>query len=148
MTGYRKRSGLTQKDRERIESIVRQALEERVLLQRVIHPDNGIDIPVQELAAKTLEDAESAAEELRERWRLGLDSIANVTQVLEAHYVHVIEVDESEKFDGISAIVQDGEGDGEVRAAAVVARRGLAGERQRLSLLHELGPADRTAPGR
>ena len=133
---YRKRSRLTRKEQERIQSIVGRALEERVHLYDLIQPDNNIDIPVQLLPVKIVEDAEYAAAQLRRQWELGLDPIAHVTHVLEAHNVHVLEVEASEKFDGISAVVRNP--DGQVKAAAVVVRRGLPGERQRLSLLHEL----------
>ena len=134
--GYRKRTRLTKKEQERIKSIVRQALEERVRLQDILQPGNGVDIPVQSLVVKTLNDAERAAEELRERWNLGLDPIASVTTILETHHVHVIEVKASETFDGISAVVRDDQG--QIKAAAVVVRQGISGERQRFSLIHEL----------
>ena len=134
--GYRKRTRLTKKEQERIKSTVRQALEERVRLQDILQPGNGVDIPVQSLVVKTLNDAERAAEELRERWNLGLDPIASVTTILEAHHVHVIEVKASETFDGISAVVHDDQG--QIKAAAVVVRQGISGERQRFSLIHEL----------
>jgi len=96
--GYRKKTRLTKKEQERIQSIVRQALEERVRLQDILQPGNGVDIPVQGLVVKTLNDAEHAAEELRERWNLGLDPIANVTTILETHHVHVIEVKASGNY--------------------------------------------------
>jgi hypothetical protein len=70
-------------------------------------------------------------------WQLGLDPIANVTDVLECHSVQVLEIDAGEKFDGISAVAYDD--GGQKRSAAVVTRRGVPGERQRLSLAHELG---------
>ena len=49
----------------------------------------------------------------------------------------MIEIDAAEKFDGISAVTYDPGGRG--HSAAVVTRRGVPGERQRLSLAHELG---------
>jgi len=94
-------------------------------------------LPVQEFAIEKLEDTETAAIALRDQWQLGLDPIANVTDVLERHLVHVIEIDAAEKFDGISAVAYDESG--KKRSAAVVTRRGIPGERQRLSLAHELG---------
>lgn len=136
IVAYRKGSRLSKKEQERIESVVWLALEERVRLQNIIQPDNGIDMPVQEMPVEKLDDAEVAAAKLRERWNLGVDPIANVTNMLEAHNVHVIEIDTSEKFDGISALAQD-ESKQNI-AAAVVSRRSLPGERQRLSLIHEL----------
>jgi hypothetical protein len=57
--------------------------------------------------------------------------------MLEDHLVHVLELDGPENFDGISALVMDAHG--KPKAAAVVSRKGVAGERQRLNLAHELG---------
>lgn len=135
--GYRKRKSLPKKWQETFEADVSRKLEERFKLQEYCCNDVLFDLPVHSFVIKTEEDAERAAEALREKWRLGVDPISDLTAVLEAHLVHVIEYDAPEKFDGISATVE-GE-DGEVRAAAVVCRLGCAGERQRLSLSHELG---------
>ena len=93
---------------------------------------------MESLAVCTTEDIERAAEKCREEWELGIDPVANVTDVLEAHSVHVLEVDADERFDGLSAVVHGRDQQRQPRAAAVVARRGLPRDRQRLSLLHEL----------
>lgn len=134
---YRKGSGLPKKEQERIESLVRQTLEERVQLQELIGKIEDAAVPVQALPGETVEDAERAARDLREQWNLGLDSIASVMGVMESHCIHGLEIDARDRFDGISAVAYDEEQ--RVKAAAVVTRRGVAGERQRLNLTHELG---------
>ncbi len=134
---YRKGSGLRKREQAKVEVFVRQALEDRVHLQELVQEHNGTDVPVQEWRVRSLDDAENAAGELRSRWNLGSDPIASVTGVLEDHHIHVLEIDARERFDGISAVAS---GDaGHVAAAAVVSRRGVPGERQRLNLAHELG---------
>ncbi len=134
---YRKRSALAAKEQARVESLVEFSLEERVRLQQFVGQGLGADVPVRQFHVATLEDAELAAEQLRTRWELGHDPIANVTTMLEDRLVHVIEIDAHDHFDGISAVVSDNEHT--IVAAAVVAQRGRPGERQRLSLAHELG---------
>ena len=57
--------------------------------------------------------------------------------VLEDHFIHIIEVDASETFDGISAVGRDN--DKNVLAAAIATRRGTPGDRHRLNIAHELG---------
>ena len=57
--------------------------------------------------------------------------------VLEDHHIHVLEIDTSDQFDGIAAVAYDERKNR--KAAAVVARQRLPGERQRLDYLHELG---------
>jgi Zn-dependent peptidase ImmA (M78 family)/DNA-binding XRE family transcriptional regulator len=134
---YRKRASLTMKEQQHVESLVEHALEKRVRLQQLLGQGLAADVPVQFFHVNSLEDAEDAAEQLRSRWELGVEPIANVTHMLEDRLVHVVEVDAHEHFDGISAVVSDDEH--ATIAAAVVTQHGRPGERQRLSLAHELG---------
>jgi len=134
---YRKGSGLLKKEQANVEAFVANALEERIRLYTITGQSDGSCIPVQELKIRKVEDAEDAAEQLRSNWNLGLDPIADMTGVLEDHNVHVLEVTVRDKFDGISAVGLDDEN--KVKAGAVVSRRGVPGERQRLNLAHELG---------
>lgn len=133
---YRKGSGLLKGDQEQVESLVRETLESRVRLQELTQVGNGSELPVRAFHVAGSEDAERAAEELREHWQLGLDPIASLVDVLEDHRVHVLKVAASAKFDGISAVAVKDE---QVVAAAVVSREGVPGERERLNLAHEVG---------
>jgi Zn-dependent peptidase ImmA (M78 family) len=134
---YRRRSGLRVRDRESVEALVERQLEVRVRLQELMRQSDGSAVPVQKLNARSVNAAEEAADRLREEWALGPGPVASVTSTLEDHLVHVLEVEAPERFDGISAVARDQSG--HVVAAAVVTRRGVPGERQRLSLAHELG---------
>lgn len=135
--GYRKRSRLPVKERTLVESVVREALERRVRLRQLVEVDDRPSIPLHSITVKNLEDAEDAADRLRRTWSIGMDAISSVVGTLEDHQIHVIEIDASDRFDGISAVAF-----GEknvVTAAAVVSRRNVPGERQRFNLAHELG---------
>jgi transcriptional regulator with XRE-family HTH domain len=134
---YRKRSALPKREQEKVESLIIHILEERVRLQSLTEPAGQLDLPIKSWAVQKLEDAEDAAEELRSSWNLGLDPIASFVGILEDHAVHVVEINADGRFDGISAIASDEEG--RRLGAAVVTRRGVPGERQRLNLAHELG---------
>ncbi len=133
---YRKGSGLLKRDQAKVESHVRQSLEDRVWLQELIGQTYGADLPVKAQALSSLEDTEYEAVNLRNKWKLGLAPLSSIINVLEERLIHVLEIDAGERFDGISAVAYD---DDRVAAAAVVSRRGVPGERQRLSLAHELG---------
>lgn len=135
---YRKGAGLSKRDQEQVEGLVAQALEDRIRLQTLLEKTNShkCDIPIQSFRVKRLEDSEEAACELRRTWCLGSAPIGSVTGILESHRVHVIEINAREKFDGISALAS---ADETPVAAAVVCRRPLSGERQRINLIHELG---------
>lgn len=135
--GYRKGSRLPVKEQAQVESVVREALERRVRLRQLVEVDTRSSVPVHSIPVKTVDDAEGAADRMRSAWSIGTDAISSVVGTLEDHQVHVIEVDASERFDGISAVAYGGRN--EVTAAAVVSRRNVPGERQRFNLAHELG---------
>jgi len=138
---FRKASRLPKKELARVESYVRNALEERVELQELtgstLSEDIGGRLPVRTLAIRKLEDVEIAAEKLRNNWGLGLNEISSMTETLENHSVHVIEINTPYKLDGVAAVASTGRN--RVKAAAVANKAGVPGERQRLNLAHELG---------
>lgn len=142
---YRKHSGLTRAGCERIENAVRLELEERIKIQSINGNGSSVKIPVGKLVIDSIKSAENAAEEFRKKLNLGSAPIARVTDVLEDCRIHVIELDADEKFDGVSAYAVDGRNN--VIAAAVVSRKNVSGERQRLNLMHETGHL-LLAPGR
>ena len=133
---YRRKSRMGRKEMERIENLTAINLEDRVRLEDVLGltPDAR---SVPQIRVERVADAEDAAAKVRANWGLGEDPIASVIDTLEDHHIHVIEVESSDAFDGISAVARGRRG--RVLGAAVVIRKGLPGERQRLSLSHELG---------
>lgn len=133
---YRKQTSLTKGDENRITSLLTNELEQRVRVQEA----NGfheIKLPILKIPARSLEDAEEAAQEVRKSWGLGEAPIMSLVDEMESRLVHVIEVDAPESFDGLSLVAYDEKGKPVAVAAAV--RRGVPGDRQRLSLAHELG---------
>ncbi|BCM88668.1 hypothetical protein IAD21_00509 [Abditibacteriota bacterium] len=140
LVAYRKHSRMTKTHQEQAESLVNVALEERLrlqeLLQRELEQQDPSDIPVHRFTVTSLDEAEAAADDLRQKWDLGADALCNLTTILEDHSIHVIEIDVDEKFDGLSAIARK---EGEVVSAAVISRRGVPGDRQRFNMAHELG---------
>lgn len=135
--GYRKRLSLAQRWQESFEANLSRRLEERIRLQEYCYSNVIFDLPVHAYDVQSESEAERAAESLREKWKLGVDPVADLTAMLEDHLVHVLELEGPENFDGISALVTDSKG--KPSAAAVVSRKGVPGERQRLNLAHELG---------
>jgi len=90
---YRRGSGLLKGEQKRIESLVVQSLEDRIRLQDLAQQINGSSLPVQKLNVGKITDAELAADKMRKTWSLGQAPIANVTDILEDHLVHVLEVE-------------------------------------------------------
>jgi Zn-dependent peptidase ImmA (M78 family)/transcriptional regulator with XRE-family HTH domain len=134
---FRRMSRLGKKEQHRVKSLVSRMLEQRVILQEASGHHNGKGIPLAKYAPTELAQCEDIACDLRKSWSLGADPIACVTDVLEEHHIHVLELRTENAFDGLAAVARDKSG--KVKAAAVVSRMGLPGERQRLNLTHELG---------
>ena len=117
LIAFRKGSALPKKELARVESYVKNALEERIQLQELTglsidsagekqakKKDTRRGLPIQSIEIKKLDDVEIAAETLRNNWNLGSDEISNMTETLENNSVHVIEINTCHKLDGISAI--------------------------------------------
>ena len=134
---FRKRARLGKREQERIQSFVAEEFEKRVQLQEQIDEGNTVELPVLKATVRNLDDAEEAAISLRDTLKLGIDPIANLIDVLEDHYIHIIEIEADEAFDGISALARDS--DDKPLAAAIATRSGVPGDRQRLNIAHELG---------
>ncbi len=137
LIAYRKRASLRKRQHDQIAALVDEVLRERLRLQRLIGDVSYLDVSLHHYPVADLADAETAANELRIRWDLGSAPIANLTDVLEDHGLHVIALNTVDGFDGVAAVVRD-EHDTPV-VAAVIARRTADGARWRMNLAHELG---------
>ena len=134
---FRKLTKLGKREQERIEAFVEEEIEKRVWLQEQIPEQNALKLPMLGTRIKNLDDAEKAALTLRDTLNLGINPIGNLMGVLEDHGIYIVEVDANERFDGISALVQDSENNSITGAVAI--RTSVPGDRQRLNLTHELG---------
>lgn len=133
---FRKRMALGKKEQSRILHAVELELEQRTRLQELVSPGQRPRLPGP-YPVSSLEEVEEAAMELRREWNLGTGPIRSMIDTLECHLLHVVEVEADRKFDGLSARITDRETQ-ELKGAGVVGRKGMPGERQRLSLAHEL----------
>jgi Zn-dependent peptidase ImmA (M78 family) len=134
---YRKKTSLAEREEARVKSVVAQCLEDRIRIQTLIGQTKIDTLPWNKLEVTSLEDAEKHADSVRKLWDLGSSPISNVVATLEEHQLCVLSIEADEKFDGIAALGCDATGD--VLAGAIVTRRDVPGERQRLNLTHELG---------
>ncbi len=134
---YRKGSRLRKHEQNRIESLCQFALEERIRLLDMLGEFNRTETLPEPQCISNVEEAEGAAFELRNHWRLGTDPIPSMVNLLENKQIHVIEIDATEGFDGLSLRALNSQS--VPVSSGVVSRRGLSGDRQRLNLAHELG---------
>lgn len=137
LIAYRKGSGLSKKNEEIIENLVKSELEERIRLMEKLGTLEEIELPIKKYKVNSLEDCEEAAEGLRDFWKLGNNPIAELTALLERNNIHVILKETDKKFDGISSVSRDDKN--KIITAAVVSRSNVPWSRQRLNLAHELG---------
>lgn len=130
----RKKVKLSVTERRSIEENAKDFLERYLTLEDVFPPKEIKIKPFEPLGFKLKEPAtaEVAAKELRNKWNLGLAPIENMTELLEDNGVKVLEVECSDKFDGLSGTVDD-------EHAVIVIGHRWPGERQRFTLAHELG---------
>jgi len=133
---YRKKSRLPKKEMTRIENYVEQKLEERIWLQDLMLQNIEVNLPVKDYSIYRIDDVEQAAINLRHNWNIGLDPISNIVNLLETHLVHIIDINTTENFDGLTAL---GYEEDKLKAAAIALNSEVCGERQRFNLAHELG---------
>ena len=133
---YRKSPALSRGDATRISSLLANELEQRVRVQEAVG-DLKLGVPVKKAKVNSLDEAESAAEKVRKDWGLGDAPVMSVVDEMEVRHIHVLEVEAPEGFDGLSLLAYSGHG--KPVAAAAGYRKGVPGDRQRLSLAHELG---------
>lgn len=86
--------------------------------------------------AATPDDAELAAEKLRQDWNLGGDAIPNMTELIEEHGIKVLKLDFPLAVDGLTCRVAR---PGKESVPVIVGSAAKSAERRRFTLAHELG---------
>ena len=136
---FRKRKLTSKREQAQVEGKVLHLLERYLTVEALLglpsvewdRPRDGPYPVVEDVA-----EAEYAARGQRTDWKLGIDPIPNVVELLEGRGIKVLAVD-LPTIDGLAARVR--RGDGDAAAVVVVVNRDTWGERQRFTLAHELG---------
>lgn len=140
---YRKHSRLPKAEANRLQVQITDHLEHYCWLAALFPADGkperraAVSIP-KPRQAKSADDAEKIAKELREDWKIGLDPIENLAETLEDHAAAVLALDADERFDGNAAWATV-LGDDERTIPVLVTNAAMSGDRQRFNLAHELG---------
>ena len=130
--GLRPVSGLGKSAQERIKTVAAARVEAFVTLRQALEPKWEQPLAPR-LQVRTLEQAEAAAERLRESWHLGNQPIESVTSTIEDAGGIVVEVgDDDTFFDGLSGWAKSS-------TPVVVVNSAASDDRRRFSLAHELG---------
>ncbi len=128
--GFRCRARLGESARNIIKAYAADRAEAQSELRDLLHPERDFDFP--SIPVSSLEDAERAAEKLRDLWDVGDRPLDNLVQMAEDREVIVIDwADKTELFDGLSGWC------GDRPVTAINSQFPL--DRRRLTLAHEIG---------
>lgn len=129
---YRSHTSLRKRDKSKIEAHAQDVAEKFVYLFDMILPGLVPDFPEKTPVSRG-EEAEGIAQELRDRWSLGIDPINNLTLTIEKKGSIVSHFKSDDiKFDGLSGWVSG-------RIPIIVINSNIPTDRQRFNLAHEIG---------
>ncbi|CAH1002581.1 hypothetical protein LEM8419_03455 [Neolewinella maritima] len=128
---YRKKKSLSAKLSDQIKEQTRDFLERFTQLEHVMNVSSE-PFPRYEPKINSLEDVASAATWLRDKWKVGLSPIHSIVDELEAEHIKVLALKSHKSFDGLSSLPNGPED-------FIVFNQNLPIDRQRFTLLHELG---------
>lgn len=133
---FRKKSALPKKSEAAVLAAVQEWLERYLEVESLI----ALDAPERfkppehlECRVFNLQDCERLAEQLRDAWGLGHDPIDNLIETLEEQRLKVHLLPAHEGFDGLCTTLTAN------NDPVIVVQRDVPGDRQRMSLAHELG---------
>ncbi len=129
---FRKKSDLPRKTEEAIIEKARDYVERYLEIENLLGLDQKFTNPIRDLVIRNKQDAENAANKLREIWELGTDPLHNLVEMLELRGVKVYLIDDDESIDGFSSISTNG------IHLVVVNLKGKSIERTRFTIIHEL----------
>jgi Zn-dependent peptidase ImmA (M78 family) len=136
---FRTKANTTARDRAQVETEVLEWIEPYLQVELILELDSAKwrcpVAPPRHL--REIKDAEDLAKVVREKWKLGLDPIPNMTELLEEMGLKVLTVALPPRVSGFTCLV--GRGDGKPVLPVIVVNNEFPLERRRLTLAHELG---------
>ena len=135
---FRTKANTTGKDRAHVETEVLEWIERYLQVELVLDLDSSkwqcpVPCPVK---LKDVGEAEQLAKDVREAWKLGIDPIPNMTELLEEKGLKVLTVPLPDRVSGFTCMV--GRGEGQPGLPVIVVNDQFSLERRRLTLAHEL----------
>lgn len=127
---FRKKSRFSEKDALAVKEKVREELERYLEVEQLSGVSSSFSLQHKQITNDG--DVIAFANSVRQKLGLGVDGISNVIEVLEDNGIKIIEVSESESFEGLSGYAND-------NIPLIVINCNLTSERKRFTLLHEFG---------
>jgi len=135
---FRKNRITNRKEEASVEATVLDAVERYLTIEDLVGaasaawtPPPGAPFPV-----RSLDEAEAAAARLRTLWNLGLDTIPHLAEFLEERGIKVMVIPLPRSVSGLACKVRQRTGRS---VPVIVVNAADTGERQRLTIAHELG---------
>ncbi len=129
---FRKKSTLSKKEIKSINAKSKDFLERYIEVEEHLGINQKFENPIQNIKINSVEDIERAVLVLRKAWKLGLNPLSNIFEMLENKGLKIFEVEASKAFDGLSSIVGDS-------IPLLVINQITDILRRRFTILHELG---------
>jgi len=130
---FRKKSSVGSKDIAALKIRIQEKIEHYLEIEEILGKEVAIYNKVEsDMVLSSPEDMVKCAQQVRKQWQLGIDSIANVQDVLEGNGIKVIPISGLEGFDGLSGMVNG-------MPIVVLNEDMKMAERLRFTALHEVG---------
>jgi len=135
---FRTKANITVRDRAQVETEVLEWIERYLQIELILDLDSANwQCPVTHTCQlHEVNDAEKLARDVRKEWKLGLDPIPNMTELLEEKGLKVLTVLLPQRISGFTCLV--GRGEGQPELPVIVVNNQFSLERRRLTLAHEL----------
>lgn len=131
---FRKLKSLPAKEEYRIIEEVKDKLSRYLELEGILNIQTQFVNPLGDIGEiHSFEQVETAANKLREKWKLGKDPIFNSIELLEDNHIKVVEVKGGDRFDGMQTWVNE-----KFPVIAINIEKVKSSDRIRFTILHEL----------
>jgi Zn-dependent peptidase ImmA (M78 family)/DNA-binding XRE family transcriptional regulator len=132
---FRKLNKFSAKEENRIIEHIKDYLSRYLELEEIIGISTEFKNPLEGWPEiNDFNGVESAAKEVRKKWRLGIDPIFNAMELLEDNHIKVIEIEAKDGLDGMQTKVN-----GNIPVIVINTSRVKKDDRKRFTMMHELG---------
>jgi Zn-dependent peptidase ImmA (M78 family)/DNA-binding XRE family transcriptional regulator len=130
---FRKRARLSKKEEDRIRFRTLEFVQKYLEIEEILNVAPAFKNPVSQNHIKGYEDIETAAMEIRKKWKLGNGPIPHLIELLEDKGFKIIELEAEQQFDGLSGFIARRN----IPVISIYKNSDLV--RKRFTIAHELG---------
>jgi len=135
---FRTKANTTARDRASVETAVLEWIERYLQIELILDLDSAQwnDPLAKPHALKNIAESENLANDVRKTWKLGIDPIPNMTELLEDKGLKVLTIELPKRVSGFTCMVTRSKG--QAALPVIVVNNSFSLERRRLTLAHEL----------